>query len=76
MLLKIFRNLKLNIILQVEGEISDKLQEINLTVIDNEKCKKDWSRISGHSYVVSDHNICTLTKIGVGICVVSIYKIL
>ena len=46
------------------------LQEINLTVIDTEKCKDIYSRIRNH-YEISDSKICTLSKIGGGICIVS-----
>ena len=46
----------------------DKLKEINLTIIDHEKCKK--IPIADH-FEVTDNHICTFTKIGEGMCLVS-----
>ena len=59
-----------NFNLQIEEDIPDKLQEIILTVIDTEECKKIWSRLSDY-FIVTDNNVCTFTKIGEGMCGVS-----
>ena len=46
------------------------MQEINLTVIDNEKCKKEVSKVATKD-TITDNHICTFTKFGEGICYVS-----
>ena len=45
----------------------DKLQQINLTVIDHGECKK----VSIEGRKATDNQICTLTKFGEGMCNVS-----
>ena len=52
---------------QISGETSDKLHEINLTVIDHDKCKKERSG----SFPITDNQICTFTTRGEGMCTVS-----
>ena len=69
--LKISSEMSFKFIFQYGGEISDTLQEINLTVIDIGKCKEVCSRVFTH-FKVTNNNICTFTKIGEGMCKVSI----
>lgn len=48
-------------------ELSGRLMYINLTTINNEKCRDEWSKIDPDLIIGSNH-LCTMSPIGGGLC--------